>query len=137
MTFMLEAAVTRKVMKPEDRRVFNGNPRFREKPCIDHTGKRFSSFSEMARFWKLPEPILTGRLKRKWDLERALTSPIGYRIPRHVHEDHEGRKFGSVKAMCEYWGISHETYSGRRRKGLSVQRALTAPIWYQQRGEKV
>lgn len=41
MTFMLEAAVTRKVMKPEDRRFFNGNPRFRDKPCKDHNGRAF------------------------------------------------------------------------------------------------
>lgn len=136
MTFMLEAAVTRKVMKPEDRRFFNGNPRFRCMPCRDHNGRAFSSAAERAKFWKLPEFVVAGRLRRGWDLEKALTSPIGYRFPRHPCEDHEGRKFDSAAAMCEYWGISYNTYCGRRKKGMSVQRALTAPIWYQQKERK-
>ena len=134
MTFKLEAVITRKVMKLEDRRQHNGNPAFRERSCIDHTGREFVSRSAMARFWKISEMILTGRLKRDWDVKTALTAPAGYKIPRRFWEDHEGTKFESVKAMCAHWGVSDATYRRRLKMGMTQKQALTAPKWYQQKG---
>ena len=127
MTFRLEAAITHKTMSPEDRRARNGrNPRFREKPCTDHKGKKFACFSDMARAYDIPEPLLRGRFQRGWDKELALTAPLYYRIPRRIHEDHEGRQFPTQKAMCAYWGISESLYRIRRNKGMTVKQALTA-----------
>lgn len=131
MTFKLEAAITRKVMKLDDRRQKNGDPAFREKPCTDHEGRKFVSRAAMARYWKTSEIMLTGRLKRGWDMKTALTAPAGYRVSRHICTDHEGRQFSSQKAMCEYWGVSDTTYSKRIQKGLTVKQALTARRWYQ------
>lgn len=134
MTFKLEAAITRKVMKLDDRRQKNGDPTFREKPCIDHNGKKYASISDMARAYDLPATIVIGRFYRGWDLKTALTAPIGYRRPKTVHTDHEGNVFSTQREMCKAWGISESLYRTRRNHGMTQKQALTARKWYQQKG---
>jgi hypothetical protein len=51
--------------------------------CIDHLGNEFESLKSMALSYWLPPSILYARLNRKWDLKRALTTPIGK--PRGKH----------------------------------------------------
>ncbi len=41
--------------------------------------------------------------------------------------DHLGRKFSSVVAMCSHYKISCDTYLQRRKRGWTVERALTTP----------
>ena len=103
MTFKLESAITRKVMKLDDRRQHNGDPCFREQPCTDHEGR---------------------------DLKTALTAPIGYRRPKTIHTDHEGNVFNTQREMCKAWGVSESLYRMRRIHGLSQKQALTAPKGY-------
>lgn len=131
MTFKLEAAITRKVMKLDDRRQHNGEPCFREQPCTDHQGRKYDSISDMARAYDLPATIVIGRFYRGWDLKTALTAPIGYRIPKTVCSDHLGNVFNTQKEMLAFWGISSAAYRARLKSGMTQQRALTAPKWYQ------
>lgn len=130
MTFKLEAAITRKVMKLDDRRQKNGDPCFREKSCTDHKGRKYDSISDMARAYDLPATIVIGRFYRGWDLKTALTAPIGYRRPKTVHTDHEGNVFNTQREMCKAWGVSESLYRMRRIHGLSQKQALTAPKGY-------
>ena len=130
MTFRLEAAITRKVMKLDDRRQHNGDPCFREQPCTDHQGRKYDSISDMARAYDLPATIVIGRFYRGWDLKTALTAPIGYRRPKTVHTDHEGRTFSTQREMCKAWGISESLYRMRRNHGMTQKQALTAPRGY-------
>ena len=44
--------------------------------CTDHLGNEFESLKSMALSYWLPPSILYARLNRKWDLKRALTTPI-------------------------------------------------------------
>lgn len=44
--------------------------------CTDHLGNEFDSLKSMALAYWLPPTVLYTRLDRKWDLERALTTPI-------------------------------------------------------------
>ena len=44
--------------------------------CTDHLGNIFESIRCMAISYHLPPTTLYARLNRKWDLERALTTPI-------------------------------------------------------------
>lgn len=44
--------------------------------CTDHLGNTFESIKSMAISYWLPPSILYARLNRKWDLKRALTTPI-------------------------------------------------------------
>ena len=134
MTFKLESAITRKVMKLDDRRQKNGDPCFREQPCTDHQGRKFDSISDMARAYDLPATIVIGRFYRGWDLKTALTAPIGYRRPKTVHTDHEGRTYNTQREMCKAWGVSESLYRMRRNHGMTQKQALTAPKGYQQKG---
>lgn len=45
--------------------------------CTDHLGNIFESIRYMAISYRLPPTTLYARLNRKWDLKRALTTPIG------------------------------------------------------------
>ena len=46
--------------------------------CTDHLGNKFKSMVDMAKFYNIPYSTFYDRLKRrKWDLERALTTPDG------------------------------------------------------------
>ena len=134
MTFKLEAAITHKVMKLDDRRQHNGDPAFREKPCTDHNGRKYDSISDMARAYDLPATIVIGRFYRGWDLKTALTAPIGYRRPKNVHTDHEGNVFSTQREMCKAWGVSESLYRMRINHGMTKKQALTAPRWYQAKG---
>ena len=131
MSFKLESAITRKVMKCDDRRSNNGHPIIREKSCTDHQGRKFDSISDMARAYDLPATIVIGRVYRGWDMKTALTAPIGYRRPKTVHTDHEGNVFRTQREMCKAWGISESLYRMRRIHGMTQKQALTAPRWYQ------
>ena len=51
--------------------------------CTDHLGNEFESLKSMALSYWLPPSVLYARLNRKWDLERALTTPNGK--PRGKH----------------------------------------------------
>ena len=43
--------------------------------------------------------------------------------------DHLGNIFGSIKAMCSFWGINPETYSRRRKVyKMTLEDALTKPV---------
>lgn len=43
--------------------------------CTDYLGNTFDSIKSMALSYWLPPTTLYARLNRKWDLERALTTP--------------------------------------------------------------
>lgn len=42
-----------------------------------------------------------------------------------VCQDHTGKEFPSIRAMCRAWGVSPQTYATRRGRGYSIERALT------------
>ena len=46
--------------------------------CTDHLGNKFKSMVDMTEFYNIPYSTFYTRLKeKKWDLERALTTPNG------------------------------------------------------------
>lgn len=87
----------------------------------------------------LPVTVTTirSRLKRNWDLYKAVTTPASPYNKKSSNSvkidntfvvyDHENRQFNSVRAMCEYWGITTGMYHVRRRKGWSLKQTLTTP----------
>lgn len=42
--------------------------------------------------------------------------------------DHEGNIYTNEAAMCQNWGISQPAYVSRRKRGWSVQDALSIPV---------
>ena len=84
-----------------------------EKPCTDHTGKKYSSITEMCNAYGIkPETY-------------SLTTPVKPNGGQYCY-DHEGTRFKSESLMCKHWGINRKTYRYRRNNGLSVEEALTS-----------
>ena len=54
--------------------------------CTDHLGNTFDSIKSMALSYWLPPTVLYARLNRKWDLERALTTPDGKPRGKHANK---------------------------------------------------
>ena len=44
--------------------------------CRDHLGRIYNSFNERARAYGIGPMIIKWRLKHKWSLEHALTTPV-------------------------------------------------------------
>lgn len=48
----------------------------KNKRLLDHKGNEFKSYTEMAGYWNIEVNTLLTRLKRNWDLKKALTKPV-------------------------------------------------------------
>ena len=90
--------------------------------CTDHLGNTFESKKAMAEFYNIPYKALCTRLRRKWSLKRALTTPI------HNCIDHLGNTFESKKAMAEFYNIPYLLLNRRLEREWSLERALTTPV---------
>lgn len=51
-------------------------PEKKEEKIVDHKGNVYNSISELAERYGLRSDTLRGRIRRGWDLERALTTPV-------------------------------------------------------------
>lgn len=51
-------------------------------------------------------------------------------------QDHTGKEFPSIRAMCKAWGVSPQTYASRRRRGCSIEQALAPIAVYDHLGNK-
>ena len=81
--------------------------------------------SEWAEITGIPRNVISARIhKCKWDVERALTTPVGDTINTIM--------FDGKRGSCAYWekitGIPANTISARLHRGWSVERALTQPM---------
>lgn len=97
--------------------------------CQDHKGNIFPSKRAMAKAYGISSVTLSDRTNRGWDLERALTTPPGWkRAPEMRYKDHKGNEYPTWKAMAEAYGIPDPTFRKRLRNGYSVEEALTRPV---------
>ena len=48
----------------------------KNKRLLDHKGNEFKTYTEMAEYWNIEVNTLLTRLKRNWDLKKALTKPV-------------------------------------------------------------
>lgn len=92
-----------------------------KKAVTDHLGNKFSSITEMCKYWGVNHSTFCCRIKKNLSLAEALTGP------KKVVTDHLGNNFESVKEMCEYWGVNQNTFSLRLQKKLDLAEALTGP----------
>ena len=99
------------------------------KPIPDHKGRVWPSVGAMCEYWKIPEKVYWSRKRLlKWPLEKILTTPV--KDPTDAANavsvtDHLGQEFKSISAMCRHWKIGLSTYRERRKRGWSIERALT------------
>lgn len=102
------------------------NSSFR-KSCVDFDGKEFPSIIAMCSFHGVSIDTFyhrknSGHTLRECLYSGRLTDLEGY---QKKVVDHTGRRFNTIKEMCEAWGISYSTYSGRISRGMSLKDALT------------
>lgn len=105
--------------------------------CKDHLGNSFYSIAAMCSYYKVTYITFKKRIDAGLNLEEALTrkkssDSLGLKMPSqksrrtdHTVDDHLGHSFSSIDEMCSYYGIKSDTYYRRRRRGLSVEDALT------------
>ena len=92
-------------------------------PTIDHQGRIFESFEQLARFYAMCPDTLKHRLKRGLSLEQALTTPV--RRGQHVQcKDHLGDVYYTFTDMCTRWQVKYSTFISRLNRGLSVEECL-------------
>ena len=92
-------------------------------PTVDHQGRAFESFEQLARNYAMCPDTLKHRLKRGMSLEQALTTPA--RRGQHVAcKDHLGNVYYTFTDMCKVWGVKYYTFISRLNKGLSIEKCL-------------
>lgn len=92
-------------------------------PTVDHQGRSFESFEQLARHYTMCPNTLKHRLKKGMSLEEALTMPV--RRGQHVAcKDHLGTVFWSFTDMCAWWGVKYNTFISRLTQGLSIEECL-------------
>lgn len=89
----------------------------------DHLGNKFSSYTEMCEYWGVKYHVFKYRIKR-WGLQKTLETPVREKNSSLVVKDHLGNRFKNKREMCKYWGISHETYYTRIRRGWTLKETL-------------
>lgn len=94
---------------------------------IDHQGNVFETRKAMCDFWGISQTLFSQRINKGWSIERSLTEPV-HRIKMTACVDHVGNRFGSIRAMCDYWGINYNNFNTRRRLGWSLKDILETPV---------
>ena len=93
-------------------------------PTVDHQGRTFESFEQLARCYAMCPDTLKHRLKHGMSLEQALTTPA--RRGQHVAcKDHLGNVYYTFTDMCNFWGAKYSTFISRLTRGLSIEECLT------------
>lgn len=62
--------------------------------CKDHMGREFASVSEMCLFWGISLQLYNSRLKAKWSVEKALTTPKAWNNEKYFKTNYE--KYGGM-----------------------------------------
>ena len=92
-------------------------------PTVDHKGRTFESFEQLAKHYAMCPKTLKNRLKSEMSLEEALTTPV--RRGQHVVcKDHLGTMYWTFKDMCQHWGAKYSTFIERFNRGLSIEECL-------------
>lgn len=108
-------------------------PTHTAKPCKDHLGNCYNSFSDMCKAYGKPNNTVKNRLDRNWTLEQALTidnSSVNKKV-NHIKpiEDHLGNVYPNVHTMAETYGITEKVYWSRKRiLKWPLEKILTTPI---------
>ena len=98
------------------------------KEAVDFKGIKYKSINQMCEAYNIDPCTFNERLRRGYNLEKALTAPIV--SPKKSIVDFEGNGFDSIVDMCRHYNISIITYRARLRNGWDLKKILTTPIGY-------
>ena len=91
----------------------------------DHLGKGYPSKQALCDAYGLSLDAFIYRIKKGWDLENALTTPVNGITPI---KDHLGQEYPNKKALCDAYGIRVDTFQSRIKIGWNLKKALTTPV---------
>ena len=94
-----------------------------------YKGKKYKSFSSLARHFGIEPKLFFKRLRNGWDIDEALQIPLerDYRILNVKLFNYNG-KLLSVRQLAELSGISKRNIYKRINRGWSVEEAVEIPI---------
>lgn len=123
-----KSAITKRLRKgytlEETLTIPSGKATKRYQVC-DHLGNIYSSMAEMLKHYNISKSVYEIRKKKKWSLEKILTTPIKYTTKAEITYDHLGNKFDSFLKMCQFYNKNCSTVKNRLNKGWSLEDALT------------
>lgn len=105
----------------------------------DHLGNIYKSINKMCDSYSIESYTYRNRIKRGWDKEKALTTPIKPSYQKSKREklerrtDHLGHTFPTIRDMAEHWGVKRTTFLKRLSSGMSVREALETETKLQQK----
>ena len=80
--------------------------------CKDHTGREFASITKMCYFWGISEQLYSSRIKARWSVEKALTTPRYKKYEKYFktnYENYGGMDINYIANIFKQgYGISRE-----------------------------
>ena len=136
---LTQAVIERLLKKNESIKNYKKDSKSRYEVTID--GNTYKSFTEYCKVHNLNKDTIYSRLKRGYTLEDAIDKklkkqkstdknininkkPINKRKPISIN----GKLYPTIKKACEDLNIKYNTYKTRRKKGRSLEDALTKPL---------
>lgn len=89
------------------------------KGAIEFRGKVYSSQSELAKEFGFSTAHISRKLAEGLTLEEIISEYNSKWV------DHLGNSYRLLGDMLAYWGVHRKTYNDRRRRGWSLEEALT------------
>ena len=95
--------------------------------CRDHLGNVFKSQTAMCEYWNSDVNLFVklAHVNPGLSVERRLELSKRSGTDTSVI-DHLGNKFKTIEEMCEYHNTEPSVYNTRRKRGMTVEQALTA-----------
>lgn len=94
----------------------------------DHKGNVYETIEEMCKAYNIPYSNYKKRMSTGWGKEEALTKPVHKRKNFNPQIDHLGNRFNSIAEMCTAWKLSSKEYIVRRKRGYTLEEALTGEL---------
>lgn len=96
--------------------------------CTDHKGNAYSSITEMCAAYHVNTFTYYQRRHRGWNLQECLEGRNSAMYAAKKCEDHTGKQYESIKAMCDAYGIYTSLFYKRLSRGYTLEEALTKPV---------
>ena len=96
---------------------------------ISYKGKKYKSYSQLAKDYNISGNILDKRLRNGWTLQESLEIPINrkeFMLRKKLYE-YKGKLY-SIKQLSELARMSERTLYKRLRRGWSVEEAVEIPL---------
>lgn len=107
------------------------------KTVKDHLGNTYASVTEMCKHYNIEPYNFKNRIKRGLSVKDALCLPkCSRRRNGKAITDHLGNIFENERYLCEFWGVSVQTYAKRKQRGWSMEERLTRDIKHGRRKHK-